>query len=235
MTNSNTRDIPRRLDPIGLIFATLIILGWVGILMALLHLDIRWISPWPWLGTLALAQLYTGLFITAHDAMHGVVTSVRWLNTAVGRLCATLFLFNSYSALRPKHFLHHKHAATDEDPDYHKGNPDFLAWYFAFVREYVTFRQILFVAVFFNVMKLWFPNANLVLAFVVAPILSTLQLFTFGTYLPHRGEHDNDDPHRARSSTRNHVAAFFACYFFGYHHEHHASPGTPWWRLWQLR
>jgi hypothetical protein len=32
---------------------------------------------------------------------------------------------------------------------------------------------------------------------------------------------------------KNHVLAFFSCYFFGYHYEHHHSPGTPWWMLWR--
>jgi beta-carotene ketolase (CrtW type) len=26
-----------------------------------------------------------------------------------------------------------------------------------------------------------------------------------------------------------------SCYFFGYHFEHHDSPGTPWWRLWRVK
>jgi beta-carotene/zeaxanthin 4-ketolase len=29
----------------------------------------------------------------------------------------------------------------------------------------------------------------------------------------------------------NHYVAFFTCYFFGYHHEHHAFPYLPWWKL----
>ncbi len=229
------RTVDCSLDPLGLIFASLIILAWAGMLAWLLKQQHAWNSPWTWIGLLGLTQLYTGLFITAHDAMHGTVSRSRRLNDFFGRLCATLFLFNSYSKLRPKHFLHHKHAATHGDPDFHKGDARFFPWYLSFLREYVTLTQVLMVAVMFNVLKIWFPDANLILAFVVAPLLSTVQLFTFGTYLPHRGEHAEDDPHRARSAARNHVAAFLACYFFGYHHEHHASPGTPWWRLWKLR
>jgi beta-carotene ketolase (CrtW type) len=26
-----------------------------------------------------------------------------------------------------------------------------------------------------------------------------------------------------------------SCYFFGYHFEHHESPQTPWWRLYQSK
>ncbi|MEL7193577.1 MAG: fatty acid desaturase, partial [Bacteroidota bacterium] len=34
---------------------------------------------------------------------------------------------------------------------------------------------------------------------------------------------------------RNHMWAFLTCYFFGYHFEHHDSPNTPWWKLWELK
>jgi beta-carotene ketolase (CrtW type) len=34
---------------------------------------------------------------------------------------------------------------------------------------------------------------------------------------------------------KNHVMAFLACYFFGYHSEHHLWPGTPWWKLWMRK
>jgi beta-carotene ketolase (CrtW type) len=26
-----------------------------------------------------------------------------------------------------------------------------------------------------------------------------------------------------------------SCYFFGYHYEHHESPQTPWWKLYQIK
>jgi beta-carotene ketolase (CrtW type) len=87
------------------------------------------------------------------------------------------------------------------------------------------------MAILFNVLKLWLPQSNLLLFWVAPSLLSTFQLFYFGTYLPHKGEHDNR--HQSRSQKKNHVAAFFSCYFFGYHYEHHDSPGTPWWRLWK--
>ncbi len=63
--------------------------------------------------------------------------------------------------------------------------------------------------------------------------LSTLQLFYFGTYLPHMGEETN--AHHSHSQSKNHLWAFISCYFFGYHFEHHDSPGTPWWRLWRVK
>jgi beta-carotene ketolase (CrtW type) len=43
------------------------------------------------------------------------------------------------------------------------------------------------------------------------------------------------EPYKARSQKRNHLGAFFCCYFFGYHYEHHAFPETPWWRLYKKK
>ena len=71
---------------------------------------------------------------------------------------------------------------------------------------------------------------------ILATVLGTLQLFYFGTYLPHRRPDTPDmAPHHARTQPRNHLWAMLSCYFFGYHWEHHQSPGTPWWRLWRVK
>jgi beta-carotene ketolase (CrtW type) len=72
---------------------------------------------------------------------------------------------------------------------------------------------------------------NLIVFWEIPAILSTLQLFYFGTYLPHRGEHHPTDKFKAKSQKLNHFLAFITCYFFGYHHEHHAYPYLPWWNL----
>jgi beta-carotene ketolase (CrtW type) len=77
---------------------------------------------------------------------------------------------------------------------------------------------------------------NILLFFAVPGILSSLQLFYFGTFLPHRhvddgGEAQFADHHRARSSDFGYLLSLLTCFHFGYHHEHHLQPGTPWWRL----
>lgn len=72
--------------------------------------------------------------------------------------------------------------------------------------------------------------------FVAPPVLASLQLFTFGTYLPHRRPTTEAmAPHHARTQEPNHPWAMLSCYFFGYHWEHHQSPSTPWWRLWRVK
>ncbi|MEA5260767.1 fatty acid desaturase [Arcicella aquatica] len=214
----------------GLFFAISIISLWALSLLYLLNYPIDFANPLVYVFVLIQMQLYTGIFITAHDAIHGVVTpDNKRLNNAIGFVCATLFAFNNYHKLSRKHHLHHKNVVTDDDPDYYAGG--FFRWYLKFALEYVTFWQILLMAITYNLLKLVYPIENLILFWEIPAILSTLQLFYFGTYLPHRGEHEAHDLHKARSQKLNHVVAFISCYFFGYHHEHHAYPYLPWWKL----
>ncbi|MFK7970907.1 MAG: fatty acid desaturase [Bacteroidia bacterium] len=217
----------------GVLLGCVVILLWTIVLGLNFWFPVVWESPLTWLRLWLQVHLFTGLFITAHDAMHGTVAPGRTkLNHRIGSIAAFLFIFNQYKKLLPKHHEHHRYVATKDDPDFHNGHPAFLRWFFDFVKEYLTIWQVLAAAVFFNLlMWLGIPEANLILYWVVASVLSMLQLFYFGTYLPHRGEHDNK--HHARSQKPNHVWAFLSCYFFGYHYEHHDRPGVPWWRLWK--
>jgi beta-carotene ketolase (CrtW type) len=175
-------------------------------------------------------HLYTGLFITAHDAMHSTISPNRGINNLIGYLCTFLYAAFWYPKLYAKHHLHHNHVHTNHDPDYHNGH--FWNWYVRFIRNYLSIWQIVAMAALFNLLKFWIPQQNLLLFWVAPSLLSTLQLFYFGTYQPHKGEHDNI--YFARSQKKNHVLAFFSCYFFGYHYEHHHSPGTPWWMMWKV-
>lgn len=216
---------------IGLLVATIVIGCWVTSTLLLMHWQVDWRNPLLYLFILVQMHLYTGLFITAHDAMHGTVSSNRTLNNLVGHICTLLYAVFWYPKLYGKHHQHHGHVHTADDPDYHAGG--FWAWYVRFIRNYLSIWQVVVMAVLFNIFKLWVPQANLILFWVVPSLLSTLQLFYFGTYLPHKGEHDNE--YQSGTQRKNHVWAFLSCYFFGYHYEHHDSPGTPWWRLWKAK
>ena len=171
--------------------------------------------------------LYTGLFITAHDGMHGSIhTSLKW-NRRIATVCLWLFCFNRFSILLPKHWEHHKYPATDKDPDYSPFG--FWRWYLSFLKMYITWYQIMLMAIVFNILLIYCDQTNLIFAIVLSPILSTLQLFYFGTYLPHKGHHDNK--HNARTLKYSRLVGFLTCYNFGYHFEHHDQPSTPWWKL----
>lgn len=205
---------------------------WFISLGFLLQLQINWANPLNLIWILIQMHLYTGLFITAHDAMHGLVSSNKIVNNVIGVVSALLFSFNFYWKLFPKHHQHHRFVATDDDPDYHHSD-HFFIWYFSFIKQYLSIWQFVLMAITFNVLKLFFPVENLILFWMLPAVLSTFQLFYFGTYLPHRGESDNK--HHSTTQSKNHLWAFISCYFFGYHYEHHDYPGTPWWMLWKRK
>lgn len=219
---------------LGVIISILIITAWFGMLSISLQWEVTYTSLLLPLFILVQSHLYTGLFITAHDAMHGVVSpSNPKLNKAIGTFSALLFAFNFYHRLLPKHHEHHKYVATNKDPDY--AEKGFFGWYLKFLMEYVNWKQIVLMAITFNILKLYIPQENLLLFWIAPSFLATMQLFYFGTYLPHRGEHDANNKHKARSQSKNHLWAFLSCYFFGYHYEHHNTPWVPWWKLYQQK
>ncbi len=201
----------------------------VSLWMLLDVYSVNFANPVTYLLMLVQMHLYTGLFITAHDAMHGAVSTNKRVNNTIGKVAAGLFAYNSYNKLFPKHHMHHRHVATKNDPDYHDGG--FFSWYVKFAREYVSIWQIVLMALTYEVLIRIFPKPNVILFYIVPSLLSTLQLFYFGTYLPHRGEQDNK--YKSGTQKRNHLWAFLSCYFFGYHYEHHHMPGTPWWQLYK--
>ncbi|MGV8877787.1 MAG: fatty acid desaturase [Sphingobacteriaceae bacterium] len=215
----------------GIAVALVVVASWLISIFLLMRWEVNYANPWLYFFVLLQMHLYTGLFITAHDAMHGTVSSDKNVNNTIGQVCTFLYAAFWYPQLFKKHHLHHRHVHADGDPDFHQGN--FMSWYFTFIRNYLSIWQVVFMAILFNVIKIWISQENLILFWVVPSLLSTLQLFYFGTYLPHRGEHDNR--HQSRSQRKNHLLAFFSCYFFGYHYEHHDHPEIPWWKLWQMK
>ncbi|TAE36692.1 MAG: fatty acid desaturase [Sphingobacteriales bacterium] len=216
----------------GVFIASTVISLWLIAIVLGMNFNINFLSPWVYVFVLLQMHLYTGLFITAHDAMHGIVMPHKpKINFIIGQLCTALYAVFPFKKLKTKHFEHHNFVHTAQDPDYYQGN--FFAWYFSFIRQYISWWQILIMAILFNILKIYIPQQNLLLFWVLPSLLSTLQLFYFGTYLPHKGHHSNI--YQSTSQAKNHFVAFFTCYFFGYHYEHHHSPATPWWLLWKIK
>jgi beta-carotene/zeaxanthin 4-ketolase len=225
-----TLKIPNHI--VGIVLAGVILLMWVAMLAFNLQVNLQKDHNFALYIIMFLLQthLYTGVFITAHDAIHGHVYSKNTrLNRAVGTVAALMFAFNFYPKLEKKHHQHHKYVGTEHDPDYHTAG--FWAWYLKFLKEYISVWQIAAMALSFNILQFWFPMPNLVFFWMLPAIVSTFQLFYFGTYQPHKGQHNPNNIHKARSQKLNHVWAFMCCYFFGYHYEHHQSPHLPWWLL----
>ncbi|MDT7935355.1 MAG: fatty acid desaturase [Sphingomonadaceae bacterium] len=195
--------------------------------------DPLWLVP---ILVLIQAEASTGLFIVAHDAMHGSFAPGRpALNRWAGRAALALYACMNFDQLRDAHFRHHKHAGLEGDPDFHPHRPrHFLPWLGRFFGGYYNHTQlawITLVAIIYQLSGAWL--GNIVVFWAIPAITALLQLFYFGTYLPHRHRDEPfPDRHRARSNSMGRAAAVATCYNFGaYHHEHHLFPDTPWWAL----
>ena len=185
------------------------------------------------------AWLGTGMFIVAHDAIHGSLAPGHpRLNRAVGQICVGLYAGFSFRRLAEKHRQHHATPGAASDPDFYAPSPSAMPpWFLAFFRRYFGLREFSIVTVVLAIYLLGFRASpiNAAVFWGLPAILSALQLFTFGTYLPHRHEAQPfADHHRARSLDYPWLASLLACFHFGRHHQHHLSPATPWWRLPQV-
>jgi beta-carotene ketolase (CrtW type) len=243
MTGGTRGAAGQRQGVTGLAIAGALIVAWLAI-------HIAGIFFWTWHATSApiavpmvivQAWLSTGLFIVAHDAMHGSLVPGRpRLNMLAGTACLGLYAALSYRQLRPKHGAHHRHSGSAADPDFHAGEPcRVLPWFVRFFSGYYTHGQILRITVvaLAYIFLLGARLENIVVFWAVPALLALGQLFFFGTYLPHRhGDEAFLDHHNARSSDLSASMSLLTCFNFGgYHHEHHLSPGTPWWLLPRLR
>jgi beta-carotene/zeaxanthin 4-ketolase len=234
----SSRSQPWRQSLIGLALAATIFAVWLAVhLWAMFALRIdggNWALVVP---VFALqCWLSVGMFIVAHDAMHGSLSPVApRLAAAIG--AALLFLYAGFGwrRMRDAHFDHHRHVGTADDPDFNAANPrQFWPWYWQFLRRYFGPLSMAWVwtvvLTYFFVFKV--PPLNIALLYGFPAIASSLQLFYFGTYRPHRHSAGRfADKHRARSDNFPLLASLLSCFHFGYHHEHHLHPGVPWWAL----
>src|SRR5579875_3151403 len=94
---------------LGLLFAAIVISCWVLSTFLLMQWHFEWKNPLLYLLVLLQMHLYTGLFITAHDAMHGTVSSKPIVNKIVGQVCTLFYAAFWYPKLYTKHHLHHSH------------------------------------------------------------------------------------------------------------------------------
>ncbi len=215
------------------LYALLIIALWCTSIMA--SLAIQRVHIIESLGFILINTfLCVGLFITAHDSMHGLISPNKTINNLFGKVSLYLYGAFSFKKLKENHMKHHLSPTSKTDPDYTKYESEgFFYWLYSFFREYYGPREYLLMhghVLFF----LWIADWNYfkVLTYYALPaILSALQLFYFGTYLPHRHKDRHNNRHFARSNNYPVWLSFLTCYHFGYHYEHHKYPDTPWWAL----
>jgi beta-carotene ketolase (CrtW type) len=198
----------------------------------------RWTAAGVLLAPLLMALqcwLNVGLFIVAHDCMHGSFAPHRpTVNRMVGRLCLGLYAGFWFDRLLDKHHAHHRHSGTANDPDFDMHHPNrMLPWFGSFFRTYFGAREaVVITALVCLYLVLGAAPANMIVLWAVPALLSAVQLFYFGTFLPHRHEREPfAGRHNARSTDFSWLISLLTCFHFGYHDEHHEYPAVPWWGL----
>ncbi len=220
----------------GILYAALILGGWASVHIYSVFFHDLSAPIWMTVGLIALqCWLYTGVFIVAHDTMHGTLfRGHERANAALGTLILFVYAGFNWRYMREAHLDHHKFPGTPQDPDFNADDPvHFWPWYVKFFTQYFGAQQLL-ILIGFTLTYIFIFNAaylNTIIMWAVPAILSSVQLFYFGTYLTHRRGAPFDDAHNARSNNFPKWLSLLTCFHFGYHHEHHLYPAEPWWRL----
>lgn len=218
-----------------------------SIITAWLTVHVGTLLSWPWhpgsawmvpLVVALQTWLGVGLFIVAHDAMHRSLAPGHpgWCD-AVGTVALLLYAGFAYRRFRREHLDHHRAPGTASDPDFHRQGAvaaGFWRWFGHFLRHYVGVREVAGIA---TIAVVWIgvvgvDVSGVLVLWALPAVLSSLQLFRYGTYLPHRptGVPFEDD-HRSHRGTEPGWYTLATCFHFGVHHEHHLAPSVPWWRL----
>ena len=197
-----------------------------------------------------------GISLFTHEAVHGVLSSNRALNRALGIACALPVLQN-YSAYKVLHLRHHKHLGHEGDPD-HYDNYSRWTW-LVFTMHWV--RLLIGYPIYLVMIPIlgfrqgnrnerrWIAFEVVLLMIVVAAILASavswstlihlwlIPMLIINTFVNIRGMSQHtfleqpDDPVRGtRSILTNRVTEFFMCNE-NYHLEHHLFPRVPWYNL----
>ncbi|WP_298468254.1 fatty acid desaturase [uncultured Erythrobacter sp.] len=224
---------------VGLALAALIAGSWLGIHIYGMFIFELTLANLPFALALAAVQcwLSVGVFIVCHDAMHGSLAPGRErLTSAIATVLLFLYAGFGWKTLRDAHFTHHKLAGHAGDPDFDENNPShFVKWYGTFFKRYFGWRSLLYVHTVVGIywLVIGIPMAQIFVLYGAPALLSSLQLFYFGTYRPHYHAEDKPfaDDHNARTNDFGTLASLATCFHFGYHLEHHRRPDVPWWAL----
>jgi beta-carotene ketolase (CrtW type) len=127
----------------GILIALIIILSWISHCAYMLIL-LEWnpTSFGLWLHVALQTYLSVGLFITAHDAMHGTVSGNKRINNIIGWIACFLFAGMNYKRLITNHMAHHTYPGTEKDPDYDMSQI-YVIWFLRFMIRYTTISQLI--------------------------------------------------------------------------------------------
>ena len=235
MRGSTTLSVKAPPRHMGLVLGALVTAAWAMVHVYSLFFHSLSAPLWQTFGLIALhCWLYVGIFIVAHDTIHGsLLPGKPRANAAIGTAIMFVYAGFDWKIMAKAHHAHHAQSGTAGDPDFNANNPhSFWPWYYKFFTTYFGLRQIA-VLVGFTLLyiALGAPYLNTIIMWAVPAILSSVQLFYFGTYLTHRHADAFPDHHNARTNSYPKWLSLLTCFHFGYHHEHHLYPQEPWWRL----
>lgn len=230
------------------IFLALVVLGlWLFSLYWLLICpSLSYSLPVILLAVLLRTFLQTGLFIVAHDAMHGnLLPGKAIVNTCFGVVFLGFYGLLPYGICRDNHIKHHRFCGQPEDPDVPLAllaKP--MAWYFRFMYSYTSLQQLLGLVLIWGFTLFVLPGEwgqllfGLACFWILPMVLSSAQLFVFGTYLPHRSAVATQENSKQGagacfivSTDLHEFWSLLSCYHFGYHCEHHSNPALAWHQL----
>ncbi|MEL7444287.1 MAG: fatty acid desaturase [Pseudomonadota bacterium] len=240
MTVHADYSLPSKLNQalIGLLLALGIAGMWLGLhFYSMFVFDLTWSTLLQALVMSALlCWLSVGVFIISHDAMHGTLAPGHpAINERIGAILIFLYAGFGWKKMRDAHFAHHKLSGRPGDPDFDEDNPtSFWRWYATFFRRYFGWQSLLWVhsvvALYWLVFDV--PFLQIFVLYGAPALMSSLQLFYFGTYRPHRHNAAAfEDHHNTRSDHFRTLTSLASCFHFGYHLEHHRRPDVPWWAL----
>ena len=169
-------------------------LAWIGFLLVGMQITLEG-SPFILIAIIVLARafLHTGLFIIAHDAMHDSLAPRNpYLNRLIGQISLFFYAGLSFKQCRYNHRLHHQSPETSEDPDFKSySQQNIIGWYLKFMSNYLGSQQLIRLALIwiatYCIIHINSQNAlYIVTMFYALPlVISSLQLFIVGTWLPH--------------------------------------------------
>ena len=98
---------------------------------------------WIWIicSILIRTYLHTGLFILAHESMHGnLIPPNQRLNKTIGCLMLGIYGLLPYDRCFVNHINHHRYPSQSGDPDFHGDAANPIHWYCKFMSEYFPLR-----------------------------------------------------------------------------------------------
>lgn len=169
---------------------------------------------------------HTSLFILSHDIHH--LRKQTKFDILMGNIALLSYAGFTLPDFSKKHSLHHQYPGiSGKDPDYLDGT--FFPWYLSFMTHYISIQQLIFVYFKFLLLFHYFPSFNVYLFSVLPSILSSLQLFYFGTF----SVHGNNG--KILNSSLPPWVIFLTSFNFGYHKEHHDHPDIKWYLLQEFK